>query len=168
MNYCYYCQRLPWPSPSPFPLGLTIKSSLSATFPRSLKSFPWLPQPYWKPRTRAQSLRGEWSWELLATCSPVLQVLSPTNTMDDRAKIPPTPQNWTFLILRQIFNSFLTFQNSPSPEISSWTGYCLLKQTIRNDRVSIRAIASHQRSFWRTFLKVCPPPFFQSNQCPIF
>lgn len=113
--------------PSPFPLGLTIHpSSLPTTFPRTLNLFPWLPQPYWKPSARVQGLGTGNGRMKLRAASHLLTCALALNSPKHPRMEPRLPGKLEVpLILWQIFNSFLTLQNFPSPAISSWMGHCL-------------------------------------------
>lgn len=101
MNYCYHCYRLPWPPPSPFPLGVTINLPSSCLLPKDSQTPPLASPALLKAKNKGTRSQGRMELRPASHWLTCFSPQGPTNTMEG-AKIPEN------LNLLQILNSFLS------------------------------------------------------------
>lgn len=155
MNYCYHCHRLPWPPPSPFPLGVTINLPPSCLLLKDSQTPPLASPVLLKAKNKSTRSQGRME---LRTASHCL-----TRTLALRVpRIPwrePSFQRRTSFSYKYSMAFFLTFK-TPHHQKSAHGREKVLDPW---DRVFIRAIPSHQRSFWRICLRCASPLFNQTS-----
>lgn len=120
-EHCYHCHRLPWPPPSPFPLGVTINLPPSCLLLKDSQTPPLASPVLQKAKNKSTRSQGRMELRTASHCLTCTLAL----------RVPGTPwrepsfrrkTSFSYKYYKYSMAFFLTFQNSPSPEISSWTG----------------------------------------------